>query len=225
MGDKTRMIDRITSAVLSAIFATFFVASTASANLITNGDFETGDFSGWTVFATAGGTTGVSDVVSFDTTGSGASLAAHFQVGRVPTSIGPAEGGGILQNITLATAGLVTIGLDIASDNNGPNNNAAGGIFTLLFNNIVLDSFDFDFISSGVTQRTALNGVVAAAAGVHEIRIEMTRGFGRSDTTPEQYIDNVVATSATSQIPEPSTLAILGFGLAGLALMRRRKAA
>ncbi|WP_282610416.1 PEP-CTERM sorting domain-containing protein [Pelagibius sp. Alg239-R121] len=219
------MIDIKKCAFLSALVATLLFASTASANLITNGDFETGDLSGWTVFTTADGTNGIPPAVtSFDTTGGGASRAARFRVGRDTETIGTPEGGGIFQNINVLAAGILNIGLDIASDNDSVFFNADGGLFALLFDNVVVDSFGFGEIDDNSTERAALAAAVNATAGLHEIRIVMTRGFGQSSSTPDQYIDNVVATTA-SQISEPGTLAILGLGLTGLGFMRRRKAA
>jgi hypothetical protein len=57
-------------------------------HLIINGDFGTGNFTGWTLTTTsANGTFGPSppflQVTSFNVTGSGATNAAQFQVGEV----------------------------------------------------------------------------------------------------------------------------------------------
>src|SRR5437588_11523833 len=72
-------------AVLLAVVVLGLTAVPASAAIVTNGDFETGNLTGWTTFTTAGGTANAGSaptVSSFDTTGSGASNAAQFNVGQ-----------------------------------------------------------------------------------------------------------------------------------------------
>jgi hypothetical protein len=79
-----------------------------------NGDFATGDLTDWTAFTTANGTNGVDpvsgaplpDVVLFNTTGTGATNSAHFNVGHL--SGGDPEGGGISQSLTVS-AGTYTL--------------------------------------------------------------------------------------------------------------------
>jgi hypothetical protein len=80
---------------LAACVAALAVTLVASAAPVVNGDFETGDLTGWTTFTTANGTIGTPAVVSFDTTGTGASNAAKFNVGRQVLGSGAPEGGGI----------------------------------------------------------------------------------------------------------------------------------
>src|SRR5215469_6911480 len=104
--------------------------TTASAGpILVNGDFQTGDLTGWTTFTTSNGTNGAGlpNVVSFDTTGSGASLAAHFNVGAVNVD-GTEQGGGLDQSFNIATAGTYPFFLDIASqdDSDGQINSNAG---------------------------------------------------------------------------------------------------
>jgi hypothetical protein len=43
-------------AVLGFLTALLGTVGAANANLLSNGDFETGDFTGWTFFTTANGT-------------------------------------------------------------------------------------------------------------------------------------------------------------------------
>ena len=63
-------------------------------NVVTNGDFETGNLNGWTTFLTANGVLDPA-VALFDTDGdSTATQSARFNVGRTPPSLGPLEGGG-----------------------------------------------------------------------------------------------------------------------------------
>lgn len=86
---------------LAALVATTMTIGQVDAALI-NGDFETGDFTGWTVFSEFPGEIGTPAVVSFDTTGDAVpSLAARFQVGT--SDSGVFGGGGILQNVALSS--------------------------------------------------------------------------------------------------------------------------
>ena len=199
-------------------------AGLSHANLI-NGDFETGDFTGWTIFTfdTAGstGSTGSTAIVPFDTDGDLVTTnSARFQVGQVsPGQIGGGvfrAGGGILQIFT-AQAGQLHIAVDIASSSSG--NSADGGLFELLLDGVLLDSVDFGFIGVGVVERDLLMATPIVTAGAHELRIRMVRGYGTDSSTPFQYVDNVLVSS----IPEPTALALFGIGLLVLGYGRYRK--
>ena len=126
--------------VLGFLTALLCPVGQANANLITNGDFQTGNFTGWTFFTTTNGTIGTPAVVSFDVTGGGASLAAQFNAGEVAFT-GLQEGGGIEQTF-LSGAGATTISADIAS-NLDSLNNGDFGTFSLLLDGITVDSHSF----------------------------------------------------------------------------------
>ncbi len=84
-------------------------------NVVTNGDFETGNLNGWTTFLTSNGVLNPT-VVLFDTDGdTTATQSARFQVGEV-INVGDiiAEGGGIFQNV-ITPAGTVMISADISA--------------------------------------------------------------------------------------------------------------
>ena len=97
------------SSTIAALVATM-ISITAlrleAADPIVNGDFQTGDLSGWTLFTDPFGTlgpAGAQAVVPFDTNGDTfATFSARFQVGRIPNSPlqPPAHGGGMFQTIT-----------------------------------------------------------------------------------------------------------------------------
>lgn len=210
-----------------AAIALLVVAGTraeATPIALVNPGFETGTLTGWTTFITANGTLGpfpLPNVVLFDVDGDSVSTkAARFQVGEI-TFQHIQEGGGIFQNFE-SGAGWLALSVDIASQNfSDHNNNGAGGLFTLFLDGIGVDILDFGLINFGVTERDTLDAIVPVTAGTHEIRISMTRPFLTGGDTPFQFIDNV-AIDHVAPIPEPTTLALLGAGLAGLAARGRR---
>lgn len=172
----------------------------AQDNLIVNGDFETGDMSGWSTFVTANGGLGIGypSVVSFDVSGNGASNAAKFKVGQIVFTAGVSEGGGIYQPFTFS-GGEVAINMDIAVQADSANGTA--GLFELFVDGVLLDSFDFGDIVAATTERASLGYSGELAAGVHELRVEMTR-TARVGPTPYQYLDNI----SVEAVLDPGTL-------------------
>ena len=212
------------NAFFIAVFVCHFAASQARADSILNGDFETGDLTGWTVFTTPNGALGGPEhpgVVLFDTNNdSFESFAAQFRVGLIVPMAGAAGGGGIFQSVELSS-GFFAIIVDIAVSHTlstGPN--LAAGTFDLIFDGIFVASHDFGSIVSGETEHSTLVANLGpVAAGPHEIRIQMTRPLLQSAGargTPFQYVDEV----RLSSVPEPFALVLLAWGLAGLAAVR-----
>ena len=200
--------------------------STARAEFI-NGDFETGDLTGWTTFTTANGTLGdaLPSVDLFDTT-NGPSLAAHFNVGD---AVYPQlqEGGGLLQHLVLGP-GSYTFTADIASEDD-PNGkiNGAAGIFSLLIDGTQLAQVDLGGF-------TALNPILRgnlsasfdlATEGTHEFEILITRPYGSGgDQTPQEFVDNMVLVDPPS-LAEPSNLGLVAVLSGLLALLAGRRLA
>jgi hypothetical protein len=199
-------------------------ASEVFAAQLINGDFETGDLTGWTTFYTPQGGTSGPRIDFFDTTGLGGSLCAEFEVGQVMGDPGPGkpgEGAGILQDVFL-NDGQLTINLNIAAWSPIPNQDA--GKFELLLDGQVVDSFNFGLINAQQTLRSTLSYAGMITSGVHEIAIDMRRnatGAG-SGYTPFQFLDNIILGGPA--VPEPSVLGLAGLAvLAVLALKRRAR--
>jgi hypothetical protein len=98
----------------------------------------------------------------------------------------------------------------------------------MLLDNVAVAVFDSGNTTSGQTERSSLNAVVAVGAGSHEIRFLMTRPFihGTLGETPFQYIDDVALdlNGVQTPIPEPATLSLFGAGLAAAWARSRRTA-
>lgn len=198
------------------------VASLSDANTAINGDFETADFSGWTTFTTATGTLGPAGAVitPFDVSGSGATLAARFQVAD---TIQPStnQGGGIFQSVNVA-AGAFSVSADIAAwDSTSSSSNSDWGLFELLVNGNVVDSHGFGQPLCCDVVRSTLSFADNVAAGALEIRFRMSRPFldgSLEGSTPFQYLDNIVVNA--SAVPLPPAVLLL---LSPLALLLPRR--
>jgi hypothetical protein len=195
VGDVKRIV------VLGICVAALAVTLVASAAVV-NGDFETGDLTGWTTFTTANGTIGTPAVVSFDTTGTGASNAAEFAVGvAVPALPAVGEGGGIHQSVN-TVAGEVDVSADVALHLAEVVSNVSCGLFELLVDGAVVASHDFGECLQSVTERSTLSATgLALAAGSHEIRIRITRPARNVAGRLRHYVDNVSLTQVVTELP------------------------
>lgn len=205
---------------IAVITLAFTFAAYSNANLIVNGNFETSNLDGWTVFKTTYGTNGyaVPPVVEFDVCGFGdCCKAAKFSVGT--TKYPFIGGGGLSQIVTLESGNhdlsVCTAVIDTLSESSMVNQD--GGLFELLFDGTVVASYDYGILEKDITYRRILAANLEnVAAGNHEIIIRMTREYKSTTGAPYQYIGCV------SLVPEPATIVMMGFG-AMLILKRQFK--
>lgn len=158
-----------------------------------NGDFETRDLRGWTVFGPT--THAIQEMGLLDVDGDGRlSWAASFR------RAGYSEQVGLRQEVNLVAGSL-----DLSVAAAVRQNNSSGGVLSLVFDGLVVAQFDFNGFGrpDGVILRASLPSV---AAGRHEIRLMIERGMGSSDSTPRHWFDDLkLSGSAVATAPATPT--------------------
>ena len=181
------------------IASIFLWNATSSANLVVNGGFETGDFSGWTTIpASTGSLFGVWDISphsgTYDANFGGITSGAYD---------------GISQTLSTVAGTSYNVSFWLMNDNTPPSSFQAywGGNQILTIDQANPFSYtQYTFTETATSNSTAL----------------LFQGY---QVPGYFYLDDVSVTPTTSAVPEPSTLAMAGVaGLAGLAysLLRRR---
>ena len=165
----------------------------AAVNLVTNGSFETGDFTGWTQIGNTGFTGVECPGAPFAGPGDGNCDAFFGPVGST---------GGITQNLTTVAGVRYLIEFDFDPDGGTPSSFSAtfGGTTLISVNNPPNTPYQvLGFTATATGATTALT-------------------FNFRDDPGFLKLDSV----AVAQAPEPGTMALLGIGMAGLWWKRRK---
>jgi hypothetical protein len=187
-------------AVLAAVVGLWGGALTgtgrARADLITNGGFETGDFTGWTLTNTFPSSTSVNTATNnaqHYSPHSGTYFADLGNIGSLGT---------LSQTIsdTLGQSYTLSMYLENSRDNDTPNE------FKVEWNGSVL----FDQTNMGATNGYELLSFTVQGTGSDTLVLSE-----RND--PFDFaLDDVSLNSATTATPEPASLTLVGIGAAGL---------
>jgi PEP-CTERM motif len=187
---------------LSALAAAFIALTGPASALeyLTNGDFETGDFSGWGVQAPTNTT-----VVAPTAAGYGAESGKFYVwTDGPPTS----ESGLLLQGFADTAGALLTVsGWAIGNTFDPP---GTLGQVSYFLNNTKLGSPD---LSSGNWVQSTFQ-VTATGFDIFEVRFGNDESFNGLDN----FSVSSGGLSSTRDVPEPSTWAMMLIGLMGLSL-------
>jgi hypothetical protein len=185
------------------------LTSTAAAQTFVNGDFQTHDFTGWTVANTTNGAGAPGQVLTTDIDDAGPlplSLAAAFSVGQAVPFPNAQEGVEMTQNLTLQAGHRYTVALDwkVISINGAY---ADAGFFSIIVNGAVAATQSATFVSQSTDAHSHLVGsFTPATSGPHAVGVRITRDFlpGQFLT---QFVDNVTITTACYANCDGSTTA------------------
>jgi hypothetical protein len=211
--------------IAPAVIATLLLANTIYAapfELTTNGDFETGDFTGWTPFPTGPGQQTVTSINP-----SSAPYAAEI-INNVAT------GNSAIRQVRIG-AGIVTSGQTVTISFDARGSYGEGGVANAeLFYEIEGGGISSSEILGGGPP-LAINGdpdvwtpFLFTTTPVTDVSGGVTLALGASNgavnnPSTTMWYDNVSVTVDVATIPEPASAVLLGLGGLGLLIRRRRR--
>ena len=200
-----------------------------AASIVTNGDFETGNLSGWTV--DAGNDPSHSPIVigynntfgfpngaygeSVPTPINGMNFGAYFSADTAPQSIS--------QTVSLTANTPYTLSFDIYAPQNGRNNPFDASLFATLNGSAISQVFSADSLTDGWEYYSTT--FIPTAASYYDFALDFK---GDGNMAADFVVDNVSIAdnvSLTTAIPEPSTWAMMILGFAGLGFSAYRRRA
>jgi hypothetical protein len=163
----------------TAVIGLLGLVASAQGQAFVNGDFATGDFTGWTIVPTANGVTRVQEVVQIPLVGPAAPLvnAATFSVGQAVSS-SLQEGIEMTQPMTLQASTTYDFGFNWAALRSSTTSNGEGGVFSLIVDGVALVTQNAGTTSSTAPHYGRIDGqFTPAATGTYQVGVRITRPF------------------------------------------------
>jgi hypothetical protein len=190
--------------VLAGIVLTSCANTPAMADLVTNGGFETGDFTGWTQDGNIGSTFAAQGLYDSYLPYSGNYFAA----------LGPIGSDGTLSQSLATTPGQAyTLTFYLASNGITPND------FTATFNNQAV----FTDTNLHATNASFPYAYMQETFTTSATSTSMPLVFAFRNDPSYLALDDVSVVEASSSAPEPDSLALFAAGLAGVLVGRLRR--
>ncbi len=164
-----------------------------------NGGFESGDTSGWKITPGPNAQYVFDDVIPFDMDGSGGgaeSNAFALSVGQIKHENKKYRHVDITQELYLEKGKTYEFSFDWAVENFYPIDNYDGGVFQLVVDGQILDSFDTENIwTKSVERGTLKSSFTPVQSGVYSVGARINRRYpipfpNAQDPTLLQYLDN-----------------------------------
>lgn len=218
------MLKSASSAILCGLFVTLASSvALGDMNLLSNGDFETGDLSGWTWTPDPNAEPSMlATVAPF-----AGSLAFRVNPGNDSGPGGGEKGGTLSQEVNLVGGVIYTVsgGLlaiqDVNSSPNDPYGNLDGGTITVSLDGNVLHTFDVGQTAVDELVTDSFTAMfLATSSGPASLSLRFTREYMNPVPSILHYADDLSIVA----IPAPGAV-VLGFiGLGVLGWVKRRLA-
>lgn len=208
------------------VLASFGLTERASfGQVFVNGDFETGDMTGWTITPGPNAHVRFQEVINYDidsTDPGSPSFAAQFSMGQISFEQGVYRHIDVTQSLQLEAGNTYQFSVDFAAENYFFLDNADGGIYELIVDGQSIALHNTMNIFANSVEWGTLSGLFTPIqTGTYEVGGRISRRFpepGASEVILGQYFDNFAV--VVNPVPEPSSLALASCTL--LYLVRRR---
>lgn len=216
----------VKSIALAAVLAGASTGASA-ANLVVNGDFETGDLSGWDVFDSIGTTpnTGIQVITTDGTLNvpyAGDSISAYQGTGdQAAFFVEDNAFQTLSQDIALVKNQMYTLSFGIFATLSGENNPFNFTLSELVNSGLNIEVIDFQTSFGNSLVPGAWNTYTYTFTANRNADYNLLFTFASGNTPAKDVLLDGISVTA---VPEPSTWAMMigGLGLVGVALRRRK---
>jgi hypothetical protein len=165
----------------AAVLSLLAFAGAAQAQHFVNGDFATGDFTGWTITLTPNGVTRVQDVVQFAIVPNEPAVnCGYFCVAQETTGTGE-QGIEMTQPMQLTAGVPYDFGFNWAAIRYSGGVNSEGGVFSLIVDGVALATQNAGDTSSTLWKYGRIDAqFIPAVTGQHIVGVRITRPFTAS---------------------------------------------